>query len=162
WADTPSLLLLQHLARRLAGAPLLIAATYRPADIPRTHPLTATVLRLRREGLAERWLLAALSEAETAALVGALAGRPVAPAVAAAIHHETAGNPFFLGEVVRHLQAEGRDLSDPEALVSTWSIPDGVRQMIAGRVARLSPLAQRLLQTGALLGEGFRFDVLGE
>jgi DNA-binding CsgD family transcriptional regulator len=162
WADTPSLLLLQHLARRIAGAPLLIAASYRPADVPRTHPLSATVLRLRREGLAERWLLAALSEEETAALVGALAGRPVAPAVAAAIHHETAGNPFFLGEVVRHLQAEGRDLGDPDALVSTWSIPDGVRQMIAGRVGRLSPLAQRLLPTGALLGEGFRFDVLGE
>jgi DNA-binding CsgD family transcriptional regulator len=162
WADTPSLLLLQHLARRLADAPLLVVGSYRPGDVVRTHPLAAILLRLRREGLAERLLLAALTVDEAAALIAALTGRPVAPAVATTIHHETAGNPFFLEEVVRHLQAEGRDLGDPRAVASTWSIPDGVRQMIAGRVARLSPLAQRLLQAGALLGEGFRFDVLGQ
>lgn len=162
WADTPSLLLLQHLARRLGEAPLVVAASYRPAEVPRTHPLAVILDRLRREGRAERQLLAALTAEETATLLAGLAGQPVAPEVAAAIHHETAGNPFFVEEVVRHLQSEGRDLGDPEALVSTWSIPDGVRQMIAGRVARLSPLAQRLLEAGALLGEGFRFDVLGQ
>ncbi len=63
---------------------------------------------------------------------------------------------------MRQLRAEGRDLGDPRALASTWGIPEGVRQMIAGRVAALSPLAQRLLRAAALLGEGFRFDVLGQ
>ena len=43
WADKPSLLLLQHVARELARLPILIVATYRDTDLVRTHPLSESL-----------------------------------------------------------------------------------------------------------------------
>ena len=39
WADKPTLLLLQHLARELANMRVLVVGTYRDTDLARTHPL---------------------------------------------------------------------------------------------------------------------------
>ena len=39
WADTPSLLLLQFLARELRGRALLVVGTYRDVELDRRHPL---------------------------------------------------------------------------------------------------------------------------
>ena len=38
WADKPSLLLLQHLARELARMRILVVGTYRDTDLSRTTP----------------------------------------------------------------------------------------------------------------------------
>jgi predicted ATPase len=54
WADTPTLLVLLHLARKLAAAPLLVVGTYRTVDLTHTHPLAAVIAELQREGLVER------------------------------------------------------------------------------------------------------------
>src|SRR5215211_4358666 len=75
WADTPTLLLFQHIARRVRDAPVLLVGTYRTVDLGRTHPLVGVLAELRRERLAERLLLAPLAETETRTLVEALAGR---------------------------------------------------------------------------------------
>ena len=40
WADRPSLLLLQHLARRIKGSRLLVVGTYRDVEVDRSHPLS--------------------------------------------------------------------------------------------------------------------------
>jgi DNA-binding CsgD family transcriptional regulator/tetratricopeptide (TPR) repeat protein len=160
WADTPSLLLLRHVARRLAGSPLLIVGTFRTVELGRTHPLADTLAELRREGLSERLTLGALSQADTATLVAALSGVAPASAVADAVYRETEGNPFFVGELVRHLLTEGRDPTDAEATVSPWGVPEGVREVIGRRLARLSAEANRLLEVAAVLGEGSRPDVI--
>src|SRR5262249_36528197 len=60
-ADTPSLLLLQFLARNMRGARLLVIATYRDVDLNRHHPLAAALAELAREHLSERVLLRGLS-----------------------------------------------------------------------------------------------------
>lgn len=161
WADKSTLLLLQHLARRLAGVPLLVAGTYRTVDLGRTHPLSEVLADLSRERLYERIALGAVGRDDVAALIAGLAGAPAAAALVDAIVHETEGNPFFVEEVVRQLQAEGRALDDPRAAVERWGIPESVRQVIGRRLARLSPDANRMLQAAAVLGEGFGFDVLG-
>jgi DNA-binding CsgD family transcriptional regulator len=160
WADKPSLLLLLHLARRLAGAPLLVAGAYRTVDLSRSHPLQNVLADLAREGLSERVLLTSLTPEEVRELVRELAGAPPAAAVAEAITRETEGNPFFVREVVRHLLAEGRDLADPQAVPARWGIPEGVRQVIGKRLARLSAETNQMLQAAAVLGDGFTFDVL--
>lgn len=160
WADTPSLLLLQHLARRLAEGPLLVAGSHRTVEIDRDHPLTAVLAELRREQRCERLSLAPLSPAESSTLISGLAGAPADLSVTEAIHRETAGNPFYLGEVVRQLQAEGYDLANPRTVVAGWSVPEGVREVIGRRLARLSADANRLLQAAAVLGDGFEFALL--
>jgi DNA-binding CsgD family transcriptional regulator len=160
WADKPTLLLLQHLARKLASAPLLLVGTYRTVDLGRAHPLSDLLADLNRERLAARLLLHSFSLEEAAALIEGLNGRPAAPALVEAIYRETEGNPFFLEEVVRHLRAEGHDLADSRAVAAQWGIPEGVRQVIGKRLSRLSPEANRMLQAGAILGDGFAFGVL--
>jgi DNA-binding CsgD family transcriptional regulator len=160
WADAPSLLLVRHLARRLAEAPLVLLGAYRTTDLGRTHPLSAILADLRRERLVERLALAPLSEAETTAQISALVGQPPAAAVAAAVQQVTQGNPFFTEEVVSALQAEGRVLTDPAAAVGAWSVPEGVRQVIGVRLGRLSMETTQVLQASAVLGEGFCVAVL--
>ncbi|HUG14780.1 MAG TPA: AAA family ATPase [Thermomicrobiales bacterium] len=160
WSDRPTLLLLGHLARRLAATPILIVGTYRTVDLDRTHPFSAVLADLSRERLSERVLLRPFSIAEAATLVEELTGVPAAPVVIEAIYRETEGNPFFLEEVVRHLGAEGRDITDPRSVPARWDIPEGVRQVLGRRLSRLSPVANQLLQIAAVLGDGFRFDVL--
>ena len=48
WADTPSLLLLQFVARELDARRLLLVGTYRDVEVGRRHPLTATLAELSR------------------------------------------------------------------------------------------------------------------
>jgi len=161
WADKPTLLLVQHLARKLADAPLLVVGTYRTVELDRTHPLSDVLAELSREHLYQRMLLSSFSADEAGDFVQERNGGPAAPAVAAAIYRETEGNPFFMEELVRHLRAEKWDLADPSVVVADWGIPEGVRQVVGKRLSRLSPEANRLLQAGAVLGEGFSFEVLG-
>ncbi|HLZ68813.1 MAG TPA: AAA family ATPase [Dehalococcoidia bacterium] len=160
WADKPTLLLLQHLARRAAEGRLLVVGAYRTTDLSRGHPLSDVLAELRRERLYERVPVNALDEADARALIAGLAGAAPSDAVARAVAAETQGNPFFIEEVVRHLREQGRDLSDPHAAVAAWGIPEGVREVIGRRLARLQPETNRALQAAAVLGEENGFEVL--
>ena len=160
WADKPSLLLFQHLARKVAQARLVLIATYRPVELDARHPLSDVLAELSREHLYRRLLLPSLSPQEVQTLIAQQTGVAATTVVAEAIYRGTEGNPFFVKEVVRHLSSEGWNLADPTTSAIEWSIPEGVRQVIGKRLSRLSPEAHRLLQAGAVLGEGFTFDVL--
>ncbi|MGH2602538.1 MAG: ATP-binding protein, partial [Dehalococcoidia bacterium] len=159
-ADKPALLLLQHLTRKLAATPLLVVGTYRTVDVEHPHPLQDALAELSREEVHQRLLLGALSAEAVAVMVEGMAGVPAAPPVAEAICRETGGNPFFVREVVRHLQAEERDLADVRTAGADWGIPEGVRYVIGKRLSRLSHEANQMLQAAAVLGDGFGFDVL--
>src|SRR5262245_27653300 len=127
WADTPSLLLLHHLARRFKDSRLLVVGTYRDVELDRRHPLSALLAELRRELLYERVLLRGLSESEVKELIEAIWQQQVAggscDAFVRAVLRETEGNPFFIEEVLRHLEEsgglyrrEGRWVTDPRAI----------------------------------------------
>jgi DNA-binding CsgD family transcriptional regulator len=160
WADKPTLLLLQHLARKLKRARVLIIGTYRTVELGPKHALTDLLADLSREQLYHPLSLGPFSPREAFEFVEAVNGSAPAPEVANAIYRGTEGNAFFLGEVVRHLRKEGLDLTDPEAAVADWGMPDAVRQVITKRVSRTSEACNALLHLGSVLGEGFTFDVL--
>src|SRR5262249_37765612 len=106
-ADKSSLLLLQFLARDIADAAVLLLPTYPDVEVSREHPLAEVLPRLRRERTVERMLLRGLPEAEVHAMLVAFGGGPVPEEFARTLSRETAGNPFFIKEVVRHLLDEG-------------------------------------------------------
>ncbi|HEY7294723.1 MAG TPA: AAA family ATPase, partial [Dehalococcoidia bacterium] len=162
WADKPSLLLLQHLARRVTGARLLVVGAFRREDLGNEHPLLDLLATLRREELGEPLELAALLDDETALLVAQIAAVEPNAEVAAAIQRRVEGNPFFVGEVVRHLQAEGFDLADARVATAGRGLPAGVREVIGRRLARLGAEASAALQAGAVLGDGLTFAELRE
>jgi tetratricopeptide (TPR) repeat protein len=99
-----------------------------------------------------------LDVAEVAAVVELIGGTHPTVRLAAAIHHETEGNPLFVGELVRLLASEGR--LEEAAKTSALSIPQGIRDVIDHRLRRLSDECKRLLSVASVLGREFRLDAL--
>jgi hypothetical protein len=160
WADTPSLLLLQFVARELDRAKLLVVGTYRDVEVGRRHPLTATLAELTRAHRMQRIPLHGLTTADIARLISLSAGIEPEPDLVEAVQRETEGNPFFVGEVVRLLVAEGR-LGRPRGS-GTWSfgIPQSVRDVVGRRLDRLSPACNEVLAGAAVVGREFTLPVL--
>ncbi len=161
WADRPSLKLLEFLAADLTDTRLLVVATYRDTEVQREDPFFVTLSRLAREPSARRLLIGGLPPADCARWL-ALAGLPGDPAaLGEALHRETNGNPFFLGEIV-HLLAS--DESGPG-----WDarrVPHGARGVIARRLDRLGADCRATLAVAALLGDtveaGLLADILAD
>jgi class 3 adenylate cyclase len=170
WADKPSLLLLRHVLRRPAAMPLLILATYRDTDLDRSHPLADVLADLRREPGVERLDLHGLDSDEVTDFMEHAAGHALEPSgleLAAAVHQETQGNPFFVGEMLRHLaesglifQRDGQWTSDTS--LGEAGIPEGIREVVGRRLSRLSPAANTALSIGAVVGPEFDADLVEE
>jgi class 3 adenylate cyclase len=168
WADRPTLQLLQHVVRETLDASLCIVGTYRAGELDQTHPLMAVLAELRRGDLASRLALDGLGVDGVAELLERAAGHELdvdGVALARALSDETGGNPFFVGEIVRHLvetgmlvQRDGRWTS--ELSVQEIGLPEGVREVIGRRVARLDGDAQQLLSLAAVIGHEFTLPVL--
>ncbi len=160
WADKPSLLLLQFLARELRGARLMVLGTYRDVEVRRQHPLAQTLGELNRENLSQRILLRGLTERDVARFIEITAGGTPPEALVEAVYRETEGNPFFVNEIVRLLVADGR-LEKPEA-VKQWSvtIPQSVREVVGRRLDHLSEACNRVLTIASVIGREFGLRVL--
>jgi DNA-binding SARP family transcriptional activator len=159
WADESSLRLLAFVGRHLSKASrILIAVTAREEELARA-PFLPTLLReLSREDLSSTTEVRPLSEAETAALVHTLALPQNArddPGVLSQIWAVSEGNPFVVLEVVRAL-AHGAPIDG----VSRLSVPERVREVVAGHIARLSPFERDLSAIAAVIGREFEFALL--
>ncbi|MDP9180990.1 MAG: protein kinase, partial [Chloroflexota bacterium] len=160
WADKPSLLLLQFLAKELRGSRLLVLGTYRDVELRRQHPLAQTLGELNRENLSQRVLLRGLTENDVKRFVEVTAGSSPSEALVQAVYRETEGNPFFVNEIVRLLVADGR-LEKAEG-VKDWSvtIPQSVREVVGRRLDHLSDECNKVLTIGAVIGREFGIRLL--
>jgi len=165
WADQGTLLLLRHLVRSTEPLSLLILATYRDTEVSPTHPLALTLGELRRETAFDRIELAGLSEPDATSLITSLVGSAAPAELTLKLVAETRGNPFFLEEMVRHLDEIGI-LGDggghaPAGLeAEELGVPEGVRDVILRRLRRLADPAQKALTTASVIGSEFDADVL--
>jgi DNA-binding CsgD family transcriptional regulator len=159
WADAASLDLLRALARSLAGVPLLLLATYRADEVAPDHPLHALLPALVREARAARLDLRPLDAAAIGALVATRYALGVADRdrLAAYLARRTEGNALFVGEVLRTLEGSGvlRETGAGWTLgeLAGVPVPPLLRQVIAGRLARLGDEDRRLLAVAAVLGQ---------
>ncbi|MBE7518520.1 MAG: AAA family ATPase [Thermoflexaceae bacterium] len=156
WADKGTLLLLAHLARKIGGAPLLLVGTHRTAGVDRSHPLFTAIAEVERERRCIEIGLGPLSLEDADALAMTLnGGARIAPQVLRVLHERTAGNPFFIEEVMRHFSAAGLDPGDASVAAEVWGLPESVRQVVGARLSRLAPETHRLLEVAAVLGDEF-------
>jgi DNA-binding CsgD family transcriptional regulator len=161
WADAPSLALLRFLGRELEDAGPLVLGIYRHGEVEPEHPLLATLADLTRGRRHRRLLLGGLDQQEVASFVAAVAGVQPPRELAAALHRETDGNPFFVTEVVRLLAGQGRlDHTKTGSPVQADGLPEGVKAVVAQRLGRLSNDCRRLLEVAAVLGRDFGLRVL--
>jgi DNA-binding CsgD family transcriptional regulator/tetratricopeptide (TPR) repeat protein len=135
WADQSTLDMLRFLARRVGDTHALLLATYRDDEVGAHHPLRVALGDIASSGVV-RLSVAALSLNAVGILA---AGRNVD---VAALHRRTAGNPFFVKEILA---------------AQTTHVPVNVRDALLARVARLSPAGRAVLEAAALSGP--RVDV---
>jgi class 3 adenylate cyclase len=169
WADMGTLLLLRHLIANDPVPGLLAVATYRDTDLDRTHPLSSVLAELHRRGDVVRLSLVGLEVGEVSDFMTLQAGHELgdeAIRLAAALSEETGGNPFFVGEVLRHL-AESGAIVQREGRWTTTSdgdtyLPEGIRQVVGQRLSALPEMTQGLLSSASVIGARFDIDVLAE
>jgi eukaryotic-like serine/threonine-protein kinase len=155
-ADEPSLLLLRFVAREIAASRVLVVCAYRDVDPAPRDPLSSALAELVREPQTAHIVLAGLSEREVADYIERSTGVESAARLVRVIHTETEGNPLFVAEVVRLLDAEGR-IAQPDAHLR---IPPGIHAVISQRVGRLSERCRNLLVAASVMGREFGLDAL--
>ncbi len=161
WADKPSLLLLQFLAREIAGVPIWVVATYRDSEINERHPLSFTLAALRREAQLERIVLGGLDRDEVGALVREWSDGEVGDELVDTLVRTTEGNPLFVLEMLQHWREEGVIDAEPiDGAGLSVSIPQGILEVIGRRLDRLSAECRRVLTVAAVLGHEFDYRVL--
>jgi class 3 adenylate cyclase len=169
WADGPTLSLLRHVVATGASLRVLVVGTYRDSDLSREHPLTALLADLHREQGVERLALTGLEAEDVLALMEAAAGYELdrtGRELAHAIARETAGNPFFAGELLRHLTESGAIAHRGDGrwqvvgAVRDLGLPQSVREVVGRRVDRLGGDARTVLSAAAVIGRDFDLELL--
>jgi DNA-binding winged helix-turn-helix (wHTH) protein/tetratricopeptide (TPR) repeat protein len=159
WADEPSLRLLHFLVRGMRAARVGLLGTYRDVEVRRQHPLAQLLGLMAKEPHFRRILLRGLAEPDVARFIQETTGRATPEGLVRAVFEMTEGNPFFVCETVRLLDAEGR-LQDGAAETWSVSLPQSVREVIGRRLDRLSTESNRVLGLAAMMGREFSVGVL--
>ena len=157
WADDASAQFFHYLARQAASRPLLLVCAYRDEELDSQERLAGLVGSLRRESHARHIPLARLQVSDAETLVQRLADpRLKVPGLAARLHRETDGNPFFLMSML-HSLTEGEA---PVDLSGELPLPEALRASVRARLSHVDALARAVLDAAAVLGRRFDFETL--
>ena len=149
WIDEGSAAMLGDLFDAVEGTPTLVVVNFRPEyERPWVGPRDYREIALEP-----------LGPADTAELLLDLTGEdPSLDGLAELIHERTAGNPFFIEEIVRELAESGNLEGERGAYrlarpVEEGGVPASVQTVLAARIDRLSPGAKLLLQEASVAGK---------
>ncbi len=149
WMDEGSNAMLAELVASVEGTNTLAVVNFRPE-----YSLDWGDSQTYR-GLS----LEPLGPADTRELLRDLAGEdPSLDGLGDLIHERTAGNPFFIEEIVRALAEAGNLVGERGAYrlarpVEGTGVPASVQTVLAARIDRLDPDAKRLLQAASVAGK---------
>jgi tetratricopeptide (TPR) repeat protein/KaiC/GvpD/RAD55 family RecA-like ATPase len=165
WTDPSSLLLLHYLARGVQKTPLLLLGAYRSTDIDAKHPLTPVLAELNREGLPESIHLRRMSLSDVSEMIKNILEQEDVPSeFCKLVYEKTAGNPFFVGEVVKSLKEEGVIYREENRWefkeVSKIEFPETVKTVIKTRIDRLDKECQNVLTLASFIGNDFTIEAM--
>ncbi len=165
WADSGSLELLRFIGRSVESLPLLIVATYRADDIPRTDSLAIFVPLIVREARVTRIQLRSLDFAD---LVNLLRARydlltDEIERLSSYLMSRTDGHALFVVELLRTLEDERILASDDTGWhvgdLRHAPVPFILKQMIEARLERLSDKSVGHLAVAAVVGHDVPFEI---
>jgi class 3 adenylate cyclase len=169
WADKATLVLLKHVVSRGYGMRVLIIGTYRESDLAREHPLLELLADLHREQKVDRIGLEGLEEPDIVRIIERATGHELDEAglgLSKQLHSETDGNPFYTGELLRHLiesgalyQRDGGQWALDGGLAGL-GLPRSVHEVLGRRIDRLGQSAREALSVAAVIGRDFDLDLL--
>jgi len=166
WADSGTLSLLRHLARRAARLNLrvMILITYREVELDEARALNEVLYDFTRERLAVRIKLTRLDRDQTCKLLEAILAEEVPEEFLDGIYRETEGNPFFIEEVCKALIDQGKlyrlDESWCWSCMDDIEIPQSVKVAIQTRLGKLPVPALETLRIASVFGREFDFETL--
>ena len=142
WAAPPTLQLLRQIARLPPPVRLMVLGTFRDTEKQDDPRWNAALSDLWRDADIRPIALTGLDAAGVVELVQASAGEELdddGRNLALAVRDKTNGNPFFIGQVLRHLSESGVLQRSSDRWVSQRSLddlglPSGVREVVGHRL----------------------------
>ena len=170
WGGRPTVQLLDHLCRDSSPGRVVIVGAYRAAAAEVSEPLREALPDLRRKPGVVRVGLGAFDREEIGRFVDAVGGRagdPTLEAVADLLAAQTDGNAFLMGELWRHLVdagyiVQGRSAWRAARPLDDVPSPEGVREVVEARLARLPEETRRVLELAAVSGTVFAVPVVAD
>ena len=165
WADVSTVDLLSYLATRLDSIRILVVITYRPADLLLAeHPFALLRLELQGRGLCREIDLPFLDRFDVDSYLAQEFPEHLFPAdFASLIYRKTEGNPLFMVNVLRDLNARGiiARQRDRWSLVESVPVieremPESVKSLIQRMIAKLDKTEHDLLTVASV--QGYQFD----
>jgi predicted ATPase len=150
-ADTSSLLLLEFLVRELRNSPIFLLGAYRDVEILGDTVREQCLTRVARTAPTRSIQLKGISRRA----VGELVGQPEDTELVLALFEQSAGNPFFLTQLVHLLEIDSGDLIDRSVDKWRFSLPTGVKEAILSQLGELPIRTQEALTVAAVIGRNF-------
>ena len=143
WADRMSEEIFSSVAAGLPGAPVLLVSTYRPGFYP----------PWMNRSFATQLALSPLSTEDSRTMLRSVLEEDVPESVSQMILDKAEGNPFFLEEIYRTVAGQRSPGTLP-------AVPDTIEEVLLARIERLPEDPRSVLQTAAVLGREFPWEVL--
>ena len=155
WADAGSLDLLLSTARQAANHRVLMVGIYRDVEVEEDSDLFDFLYEVKREKLGETLTLKGFSAGDTGLMIGEILNqKAVDVEFRDLVYAKTAGNPFFIEELVRSLVEQGVLFRTAKGWdrkpISEIEIPSGVRTVIKQRLSNLDEDSLNVLSVASV------------
>ncbi|MBU7587188.1 MAG: AAA family ATPase [Nostoc sp. TH1S01] len=172
WADSATLKLIELLITDRKTKYLLLIGAYRNNEVSITHPLIQTIEEINKScKVINNIVLQALSLDNYHQLIADTLNENSAKMkhLVGLLYNKTAGNPFFLTQLLLVLHQEnlfnfdfysGSWQWDIEKIQTIGIIDQRIVELIASRIKNLPLATQEILQLAACIGNRFSLDIL--
>jgi len=171
WADPATLVLLREIATAPQGRYLMLVGTYRSDEMDAAHPLHTLLDAAKAAGVTiDSFTLSPLEETALRDMVADMLNRPAKEVaeLSRLVKERTDGSPFFVGQFLHALHAQGlliRDLGTGQWLwqreaIERAGLTDNVVTLLAKRLMELPSHLQNLLQLAACIGNHFDLELV--
>jgi tetratricopeptide (TPR) repeat protein len=157
WADGASLEWLSYFTRRLHEHPVCLLLAWRGMQPARGTPLHQLFIETQRTGHATILSLSRLGESSVRELVQSVGALNRTPDFVERLYAETEGIPFFLTEYLAAIEKGVLNTTQAD-----WSLTGGIRDLLSSRLSTVDEIGWQLLNTAAVIGRSFDFDILRE
>ncbi|MCB0209932.1 MAG: AAA family ATPase [Anaerolineae bacterium] len=174
WADSGSISLLFHLAKRLMDTQVLIIGLYRPTDLVpgpagERHALEGVANELQRDFGSIRIDLRQRADRRFVDAIVDMEPNRLNSQFREALHRHTQGHALFTVEILDHLKQRGYLIQDTktgewlEGPTLAWEmLPAQVEGVIQERLGRLPANLQETLKVASVDGERFVAEVVAQ
>jgi predicted ATPase len=172
WADSATLKLMQLLINDPNSQYLLLIGAYRDNEVSPTHPLIQTIEQITKNNkVVDNIVLRSLSLKDVTALVSDTFNTSIEKVqiLADLLHNKTAGNPFFLTQLLIVLYQKKLFKFNFNNGAWDWNLEEiqaigvtnlGIVELVASQIENLPKATQEILKLSACVGNQFSLNVL--